>query len=151
MGDNEGERDSPAIPEICTSPKRLKLEGECSIKRERKDLRSEKQRQEDEKFEEILRCSHFEVSQAYRCPCLSPPPPHPFYKKRENGVTHVFCSSCQSALQWATRTQPTEPSHSLPIINTKTRVSWQQIFHSETLYSAVFSSKNQMAKECHYP
>lgn len=77
---------------------KLKLEGECSIKRERKDLRSEKQRQEDEKFEGILRYSHFEASQAYRSLCLSPPP-HPFYKKRENGVTHAFCSSCQSALQ----------------------------------------------------
>lgn len=142
-GDNEGERESPATPEICTSPKRLKLEGECSIKRERKDLRSEKQRQEDKKLEGILRYSHFEASQAYRSLCLSPPHTHPFYKKRENGVTHAFCSSCQSALQWATRTQPTEPSHSLPIINTKTRVSWQQIFHSETLYSAVFSSKKK--------
>lgn len=29
--DSKGERDSPAIHEICASPKRLRLEGECSI------------------------------------------------------------------------------------------------------------------------
>lgn len=78
-GDNEGERDSPAIPEICTSPKRLHLEGECAIKRETRDLRSENQRQEDQKFEEILRYSPFEASQDYR----SPPSPPILQEKRK--------------------------------------------------------------------
>lgn len=62
---------------------KLKLEGECSIKRERKDLRSEKQRQEDEKFEGILRYSHFEASQAYRSLCLSPPHTPNLQEKRK--------------------------------------------------------------------
>lgn len=59
-------------------------------------------------------------------------PPHPFYTGKKNGVTHVFCNSCQSAPQCASRTQSTESSRSLPIINTKITVSWQQIFHSGT-------------------
>lgn len=59
-------------------------------------------------------------------------PPHPFYEKKKNGVTHVFCSSCQSAPQCASCTQSTKSSRPLPVINIKITVSWQQIFHSGT-------------------
>lgn len=63
---------------------------------------------------------------------VSQPPLPTHSTRKKNGVTHVFCNSCQSALQCATCIQSTEPPHILPIINIKTRVSWQQIFHSET-------------------